>query len=173
MKTFFFLFFWSSPKILAKIAQFRSAIKLSQCGQFFKKFGYLCSMHLTSGRYSIIAISHNFFLIRHTVLHSTRFAFVNVGHSNSKIYLNSLSSCSYFLQYLSNQNLSLYSLYYTKTCNGFSAASLHPENIALFEDMSQRWQAFGNTVSHLTGPRFEVQNYRSRDDRVTARPTCR
>ena len=36
--------------------------------------------------------------------------------------------------------------------------------------MSQRWRAVGNTVSDLTGPRFELQASRSRDERVTAQP---
>ena len=39
--------------------------------------------------------------------------------------------------------------------------------------MSQRWRATGNTVYDLTGPRFEPQTFRSRDERVTARPTGR
>ena len=39
--------------------------------------------------------------------------------------------------------------------------------------MSQRRRAVGNTVSDLTGPRFEPQTSRSRDERVTARPTGR
>ena len=39
--------------------------------------------------------------------------------------------------------------------------------------MLQRWRAVGNTVSDLTGPRFEPQTPRSRDERVTARPTGR
>ena len=33
-----------------------------------------------------------------------------------------------------------------------------------------RWRAVGNTVSDLTGPRFEPQTSRSRNKRVTARP---
>ena len=37
--------------------------------------------------------------------------------------------------------------------------------------MLQRYQAVGNTASDLTGPRFEPQTFRSRDERVTARPT--
>ena len=37
--------------------------------------------------------------------------------------------------------------------------------------MWQRWRAFGNAVSNLTGSRFETQTSRSRDERVTARPT--
>ena len=49
--------------------------------------------------------------------------------------------------------------------------SLRPGNIVSFEDKSQRWRAVGNTVSDLTGPRFEPQTSRSRDQRVTARPT--
>ena len=46
-------------------------------------------------------------------------------------------------------------------------------NTAPFEEMSQRWRAVGNTVSDLTGPRFERQTSRSRDERVTARPIGR
>ena len=46
-------------------------------------------------------------------------------------------------------------------------------NTAPFEEMSQRWRAVGNTVSDSTGPRFELQTSRSRDERVTARPTGR
>ena len=42
-----------------------------------------------------------------------------------------------------------------------------------FEEKSQRWRAVGNIVSDLTGPRFEPPTYRSRDKRVTARPTGR
>ena len=44
-------------------------------------------------------------------------------------------------------------------------------NTAPFEKMSQRWRAVGNTVSDLTGPRFGPQTSRSKDERVTARPT--
>ena len=51
--------------------------------------------------------------------------------------------------------------------------TLHPGNTAPFEEMSQRWRVVGNTVFHLTGPRFEPQTIRSRDERVTARPTGR
>ena len=71
-------------------------------------------------------------------------------------------------------NLSLYSLYYAEACNelaGPISASLRPGNTAPFEEMSQRWRAVGNTVSDLTGLRFEPQTSRSRDERVTAQPT--
>ena len=44
-----------------------------------------------------------------------------------------------------------------------------PGNTASFEEMSQRWRDVGNTVFDLTGPRFEPQTSRSRDERVTAR----
>ena len=37
------------------------------------------------------------------------------------------------------------------------SASLRPDNTASFEEMSQRWRAVGNSVSDLTGPRFEPQ----------------
>ena len=40
-----------------------------------------------------------------------------------------------------------------------------------FEEMSHRWRVVGNTVSDLTGPRFELLTSRSRDERVTARLT--
>ena len=46
-------------------------------------------------------------------------------------------------------------------------------NTAPFEEMSQRWQAVGNTVSDLTGPKFESQTSRSRDERVTVWSTGR
>ena len=77
---------------------------------------------------------------------------------------------------LSKSNLSLYSLDYAEACNelaGPISASLRPGNTAPFEEMSQRWRAVGNTASDLTGPRFEPQTSRSRDERVTARPTGR
>ena len=48
-------------------------------------------------------------------------------------------------------------------------ASLHPGNTARFKEMLQRWRAVGNTVSDLTGPRFEPQTSRSKDKRVTVR----
>ena len=70
-------------------------------------------------------------------------------------------------------NLLLYSLDYAEACNelaGPISASLRPGNTALFEEMSQRWRAFGNTVSDLTGPRFESQTSRSRDERVYFQP---
>ena len=47
------------------------------------------------------------------------------------------------------------------------SASLRPGNTAPSKEMSQRWRAVGNTVSDLTGPRFEPQTSRSRDERVT------
>ena len=73
-------------------------------------------------------------------------------------------------------NLSLYSLQYAEACNEFAgpiSASLRQGNTDPFEEMSQRWRAVGNTVFDLTGPRFEAQTSRSRDERVTARPTGR
>ena len=67
-------------------------------------------------------------------------------------------------------------VYYAEACNELAepiSASLRPGNTAPFKEISQRWQAVGNTVSDLTGPRFEPQTSRSRDERVTARPTDR
>ena len=42
-----------------------------------------------------------------------------------------------------------------------------------FEEILQQWRAVGNTVFDLTGPKFETQISRSRNERVTARPTGR
>ena len=47
-----------------------------------------------------------------------------------------------------------------------NSASLRPGNTASFEKMLQRWRTVDNTVSDLTGPRFEPQTSRSRDERV-------
>ena len=43
----------------------------------------------------------------------------------------------------------------------------------MLQQMLQRWQVVSKTLSDLTGPRFESQTSRSRDERVTARPTGR
>ena len=51
------------------------------------------------------------------------------------------------------------------------SASYRPGNRAPFEEMLQQWQVVDNTVTDLTGPRFELQTSRSRDERVTTRPT--
>ena len=70
-------------------------------------------------------------------------------------------------------NFSLYLLYYAEACNvfsGFISGSLHPDNAASVEKMLQRWRAAGNTVSDLTGPRFEPQTSRSTDECITAWP---
>ena len=40
-------------------------------------------------------------------------------------------------------------------------------NTVPFEDISQRCRAIGNSVSDLTGARFEPQTSRSKDERVT------
>ena len=61
----------------------------------------------------------------------------------------------------------------TNEFTGPTSASLRPGNTALFTEMLQRWRAVGNTVSDLTGPRFEPQTFDSRDERDTARPTGR
>ena len=55
-------------------------------------------------------------------------------------------------------NLSLYSLYYAEACNKLARpifTLLRRANTAPFEEMLQRWRAVGNTVSNLTGLRFE------------------
>ena len=75
---------------------------------------------------------------------------------------------------LNQSNLSLYLLYYTKTCNEFAgtnSASLRPGKTAPFEEMSQRWRAVANTVADLIASRFEPHTSCSRDERITARPT--
>ena len=73
-------------------------------------------------------------------------------------------------------NLLLYSLIYAKACNKFVgsiSASLPLGSTASFEETSQRWRVVGNTVSNLTGPRFEPETSLSKDEHVTFRPTGR
>ena len=70
----------------------------------------------------------------------------------------------------------VYLLYYTEAYKEFAGpicASLRPGNSALCKQMSQRWQMVDNTVSDLTGERFQPQTSRSRDECVTARPIGR
>ena len=55
-------------------------------------------------------------------------------------------------------------LHYAEACNEFVgpiSASLRPGYTASFEEMSQRWQDVGNSVSGLTGLSFEPQTYRT------------
>ena len=79
-----------------------------------------------------------------------------------------------FLLHFLLSNLSLYSLHYAKACNEFAgpiSVSLRPGNKAPSEEMLQRWRAVGNSVSDLTGPRFELQTSRSKYECVATRPT--
>ena len=69
---------------------------------------------------------------------------------------------SFGLSLLIKSNLS-FSLYYAEACNELAepiSASLRPGNTAPFEELSLRWLAVGNTVSDLTGPKFEPQTSR-------------
>ena len=45
-----------------------------------------------------------------------------------------------------------------------SARHCAPNNVASFEQMLQRWRAVADSMSDLTGPRFEPRTSRSRDD---------
>ena len=47
----------------------------------------------------------------------------------------------------------------------------YPGNTASVEEMPPQWRAVGNTMSALTGPKFELQISRSRNESVTARLT--
>ena len=65
-------------------------------------------------------------------------------------------------------------LHYANACNelaGPISTSLGPGNTSPFA-LLQQWQAVCNTVLDLTVQRFEPQASRSRDEHVTARPTC-
>ena len=53
-----------------------------------------------------------------------------------------------------------------RTCGARLRAIMSAGNIAPLEEMSQRRQAVGNTVSDLTSPRFEPQAFRLRNKRV-------
>ena len=73
-------------------------------------------------------------------------------------------------------SLSWYLLYYAKACNEFAgpiSASFRPGNTPPLEETLQRWRAVDNTVSNLTGPRFEHQTFCSRNERVTTPLTGR
>ena len=87
---------------------------------------------------------------------------------NCQIYFfgKNTEFAKYVYQNQIESNLSLYSLYHAEACNEFAgpiSASLRTGNTAPFEEMSQRWRAIGNTVSDLTGPRFELRTSCSRD----------
>ena len=61
------------------------------------------------------------------------------------------------------------SSFYAKACSKFPgpfSALLRPVNAAPSEEMLQQWRAVGNTEPNLTGPRFELHTYRSRDKSV-------
>ena len=53
-------------------------------------------------------------------------------------------------------------MYYAESCNEFAgliSASLRTGNTASIEETSQRWRAAGSTVSHLTGPTFNIRPF--------------
>ena len=63
-------------------------------------------------------------------------------------------------------------LCHAEACNemaGPISAIVPVGNTATFKEMLQQRQAVGNTVSNLTGPRFEPHIFHSRYERVTAR----
>ena len=101
--------------------------------------------------------NQNFHLLRWKNLRSIFFSVLKITYDVSSLH---------------QSNLSLFSLHYVETCNKLAwpiSMSLCPGNTAPFEEMLQRWRAVGNTVSNLTGTKFEPQISRSRDKRVTAR----
>ena len=61
-------------------------------------------------------------------------------------------------------------LKHVTSLRGPSSCHCTCSNTASFEEMLQRWQAIGNTVSDLTIPRFEPQTSCSRDKHITAQP---
>ena len=58
-----------------------------------------------------------------------------------------------------------------RVCEAHLCSIAPADKTALFEEMLQQWQANGNTLSDLTGPRFKPKTLHSRDKEVTARPT--
>ena len=71
-------------------------------------------------------------------------------------------------------NLSLYLLYYAYARNELTGPS--PRHCAqatqlFLKKCWQEWRAVGKSVSNLTCSGFELQTSRSKDVRVTARPT--
>ena len=92
---------------------------------------------------------------------------------NSKIYQNPIPNTKHPIQSLF---FLLYLLYYAEVYNklaGPISTTLLPNNTASFQEMSQRWRAVGNSVSDLTGARFEPRTFRTRDERFTAETTGR
>ena len=74
---------------------------------------------------------------------------------------------------LTISNLLVFSQYYDEACNQFAGpffpSSCPGKTLILFKEILRRWRAVCNTVSDLTGPRFEPHNSRSTDKCVTAR----
>ena len=80
--------------------------------------------------------------------------------------------CLLFVSYCPNK--SSYLLHYAEACNEFAghiSAAWRQWAKELFLKKYQKWRAIGNTVSDLTGARFELQTSRSRSKLVTAQPT--
>ena len=78
------------------------------------------------------------------------------------------------VQLLYKSNLLLDWLYYAEAFNEFAmpiSASLRLGNTDSFGEMSLRREAVGNTVSDLTGLRFEAQTSRSRNKGIMVEPT--
>ena len=115
--------------------------------------------------------------IMHSV-HNNNISNLNFGFSKVEKfhYCTKTSTKSNFVQTSARTEifhftrfLSFYSLHYAEACNEFVgpiSASLRPSNTLHFEKMSQWWRAVGNTLSDLTGPRFEPQISRTREERV-------
>ena len=90
-------------------------------------------------------------------------------------YLNYLAIFIYYCSQFTANIKSLFTLALLRQSvlrvRGAHPRLLRPGNSAPFKEILQRWRVVGNTVSDLTGPRFEPQTSRSRDEHVTALPT--
>ena len=76
-----------------------------------------------------------------------------------------------FLFFKITSKLSFHSPYYAKACNEFVLRVIAPLQHSSFRrNVAAVAIAVGNTVSDLTGSRFESETIRFRDERVTARP---
>ena len=96
-------------------------------------------------------------------------------HNVFELEIRPIRRCVFDSNVKSNVSFGLYSWCYAEASKELvmpiSQVITTLSNTALFEKMLQRWRAVGNTVSYLTGLKFEPKTSHSRNKCVTARPT--
>ena len=98
---------------------------------------------------------------QYLIQHKTRFASKAVGYQTLEINCHHIGwTLNLKWKWIkSKSKISLYWLFYAEECKEFAGAHLRTimrtSSTALFEEISQRWRAIGNTVFDLTGLRFD------------------